>query len=128
MKKLNKIMILLSILMTIMSPCLSMAQQESLKTSTDSFPQTIHYLSTAYLDGIQDMSIQTNADLKRMAQSLSVSIALMCDDNEKTIHQAASQLNHEIKTQLLPEMKKLKNKLGLMTHQVSMHFNPQPRY
>jgi hypothetical protein len=88
-------------------PGLTFAQQDLQK---DSFPKTIHYLSTTYLDNMQKVSNQTNNDLIHMSQDLSVSISIMLKQNVHTIQQSTSQLNHSITTQLLPEMKALREK------------------
>jgi len=118
--KLLKLRFIQAFLLAIVIPGLSSAQQDLQK---DSFSKTIHYLSTAYFNDIQEINNQTNKDMMRMAQSLSVSISMMLKKNTHTINQSASQLNHEITTQLLPEMKALGEKVLLMHHQVSNNFN-----
>jgi len=120
--------ILISIFFATVIPGLSFAQQDSLNASQDSFPKTIHYLSTAYLKGMQDMTNQTTNDLTRMEKVLSVSIAMMLKENQQTIQGSTSQLNRDIITQLLPEMKELSKKVMLMNHQLSMEFNPKSGY
>lgn len=127
MKKLH-FRILLSILLATLIPAHAFAQQNKVNASQDSFPQNIHYLATAYLDGMQHMTSQTINDMTHMSESLSVSIAIMLDDNKRTIHRSTAQLNREIITQLLPEMKALGEKVLLMTHQVSSQFSPRSAY
>ena len=114
--------VLLSIIFATVIPRLLMAQQDILKVSQDSFPKTIHFLSTAYLEGMQNMSNQTSIDLSRMSLSLAVSIAEMLNDNEKNIQRTTFQLNREVYTQLIPEMKTLCDKVLLMNHQLAMQF------
>jgi len=106
-------------------PGLSFAQQNTLN---DSFPNTIQYLSSAYLKGMQGMTHQTEKDLLRMSTSLSVSIEAMIVHNTKDLHQSTSQLNNGIRTQLLPEMRVLSEKMVLMSNQVTSQFNPAPEY
>jgi hypothetical protein len=101
------------------------AQQDNLNASKDSFKKNIHYLSTTYLDHMQGMTRQTENNLIRMTQTLYVSIATMVNDNNKSLQLSSSQLNREIFTQLLPEMKELRKKLLLMNDQVTMKFNQQ---
>jgi len=118
------IVILLSILYAI-STMPTFAQQDKLNASGDSFKKNIHYLSTTYFDRMQGMTKQTENDLTLMTQNLSVSIAMMVNENNKTIQHSSSQLQREILTQLMPEMKDLREKLLMMNYQVTMHFNQQ---
>jgi len=130
MNKLQKIQvrIIFSILFATLIPAQSFAQENTVNAPQDSFPKNIHYLATAYLDGMQHMTSQTINDMTHMTESLSVSIAIMLDDNKRTIHRSTAQLNREIVTQLLPEMKALGEKVLLMNHQVASQFSPRSAY
>jgi len=103
------------LIFTIM-PTLAFAQE-------DSFSKTIDYLSTGYLDNMQQMSIQTSNDLTYMSQTLSYSINVMLINNKKAIDSASIQLNNEIITQLMPELKRLRETSFMMNQQLQLQFN-----
>jgi hypothetical protein len=107
---------------------LTYAQQNTVNASQDSFPENMYYLANAYLIGMDHMTSQTIENMTHITQSLSVSISIMLVENSKTVNRASAQLNQEVTTQLLPEMKALRKKVIMMDHQVSSHFRSRSGY
>jgi len=108
-------------------PSFIYAQTDQLNVR-QSFPRDIQYLGTTYLNKMQQMSAKTITELSQMELGLKKSIHEMIVANQRSTAQTEVQLDNEIMTQLIPEMKQLHQTVMIMQQQMSFIFDPNDNF
>jgi hypothetical protein len=102
---------------------LSIVYAESFPVSKESFQKTVQHLHTTYLVKMTFMTTQTNNDLEQMEKSLHSIIRNMLIFNQRSLERTAFQLNREMPSSLMREMKQLNNEVLDMQKRLTIQFN-----